>query len=296
MNWRVVFVLVFASVMMPSGVNRASANLISQWNFNTVTAAPYNSPAPDIGSGVASVLGMDNNYVFSSGNTITGTGTFVPGTVIATGSTASAEILATPGDPNGFANAWRIRGPATNAGPGTGNGWNLAAPEYSQGVQFFTSTVGYTSVGFHFDWFTTTQGVKNLQAQYTVNGTTWMNFNNPLVAVSNGFYAGTINLDFSTIPGAANNPLFGVRLVSTYDPTLNPLNYGSADGGQNGVYNNNSGNWRFADVGFTGAAAPVPEPPSLLGCSAAVVLFLVYRCRRNRRASAELGGRADAAV
>jgi hypothetical protein len=36
-------------------------------DFGTVTAAPYNNPAPDIGSGVASVLGMDNNYTFSSG-------------------------------------------------------------------------------------------------------------------------------------------------------------------------------------------------------------------------------------
>jgi hypothetical protein len=285
MTWRVLLVLICGSMTMGSGVNQASADVITQWNFNTVTAAPYNNPAPDIGSGVATVLGMDNNYTFSSGNTITGTGTFVPGTVIATGSTASADVLATPGDPNGFANTWRIRGPASNTDPGTGNGWNLAAPQYSQGVQFSTSTVGYSNVGFHFDWFTTTQGVKDLQAQYTVNGTTWINLNNPLTAVSNGFYAGTINLDFSAISGAANDPLFGVRLVSTYDPTLSPLNYGSADGGQNGVYNNNSGNWRFADVGFTGA--PVPEPSSLLVCTAAISLCLVYRLRIRAEVEAD---------
>jgi hypothetical protein len=281
MNSRVGFVVICASIMLASGATRAPAAIISQWNFGTVTAAPYNSPPPDIGSGVASVLGMDNNYTFSSGNTITGTGTFTPGTVIATGSTAAADVIATAGDPNGFANAWRVRGPAANTGPGTGNGWNLAAPQYSQGAQFSTSTVGFTNVGFHFDWFTTTQGVKNMQVQYTVNGTTWTNINNPLTAVSNDFFAGTINVDFSAVAGVADNPLFGVRLVSAYDLTLSPLNYGSADGGQNGVYNNNSGNWRFANVGFTGAAAaPVPEPASLLLCSVAAGLGLAYRrCR-----------------
>jgi hypothetical protein len=240
-----------------------------------------------MGSGVASVLGMDNNYTFSSGNTITGTGTFIPGTVIATGSTASADVLPTAGDPNGLSNAWRVRGPATNNGAGTGNGWNLAAPQYSQGVQFSTSTVGFTNVSFHFDWFTTTQGVRNLQEQYTVNGTTWNNINTALTAVSNGFYAGTINIDFSSIAGAGNNPLFGVRLVSAYDPTLDPLNYGSADGGQSGVYNNNSGNWRFADVGFTGDVAAVPEPSSLLLSSLALGLSLWYERRRPRKIKAD---------
>ena len=78
MNRRVGFVLVCASVVIACDVNRSSAEVITQWNFGTVTSAPYNNPAPDIGSGAASVLGMDNNYIFSSGNTITGTGTLFP--------------------------------------------------------------------------------------------------------------------------------------------------------------------------------------------------------------------------
>ena len=253
----------FALSLLASVATRASADTITQWNFGTVTAAPDNSPTPDVGSGVATVLGMTNNYTFSSNNTITGTGTFTPGTVIATGSVASADILATSGDPNGLANAWRVRGPATNNGTGTGNGWALQAPQYTQGAQFSVSTVGYTNVSFHFDWFSTTQGVLNMQEQYTLNGTTWININPLLTAVSNG-WATTQTIDFSGIAGAANDPNFGVRLVSAYDPNLSPLNYGSADGGQSGVYNNNSGNWRFADVGFSGTAAAVPEPSSLL--------------------------------
>jgi hypothetical protein len=271
----------FALSLVASGATRASADAITQWNFGTVTAAPDNSPAPNVGSGVATVLGMTNNDTFSSNNTITGTGTFTPGTIIATGSAASADILSTAGDPNGFANAWRVRGPATDNVnvPGTGNGWALQAPQYTQGAQFSVSTVGYTSISFHFDWFTTTQGVLNMQEQYTLDGTNWINIKPLLTAVSNG-WAAPQTIDFLGIAGAANDPNFGVRLVSAYDPNLSPLNYGSADGGQNGVYNNNSGNWRFADVGFSGTVQAVPEPSSLL--LGVLGLGLIVGCARRR--------------
>ncbi|MGZ3381912.1 MAG: hypothetical protein ACXVBB_16840, partial [Isosphaeraceae bacterium] len=72
--------------------------------------------------------------------------------------------------------------------------------------------------------------------QYTLNGTTWININSPLTAVSDGWLAPqTIN--FSGIAGASNDPNFGVRLVSVYDNSLSFPNYGSADGGQGGYYN-----------------------------------------------------------
>lgn len=108
--------LAFATLCMVAGATKAQADTISQWNFSTVEAAPYNSPAPDVGKGVATVLGMDNNYIFSSGNTITGSGTFTYTTLYSIGSVAYADITATPGDPNGFANAWRIRGPSNSPG------------------------------------------------------------------------------------------------------------------------------------------------------------------------------------
>src|SRR5208283_3606356 len=171
-------------------------------------------------------------------------------------------------------NAWRIRGPSNSPGAPQGNGWALQAPQYTQGAQFSSSTAGYTNVSFHFDWYTTTQGVKNLQEQYTLNGTTWININSPLTAVSDGWLAPqTIN--FSGIAGASNDPNFGVRLVSVYDNSLPFPNYGSADGGQGGYYNNNSGNWRFADVGFTGTA--VPEPSSYILSIVALAGLIVWR-------------------
>lgn len=135
------FCIAIATLSIVVGATDALADVtISQWNFGTVESAPYNSPTPDVGSGTASVLGMTNNYTFSSGNTITGSGTFIPGVIDGTVSTPSADIttVGTPADPNGFLNAWRIRGPsnAVNGTGGLGNGWALQAPQYSQGAQF----------------------------------------------------------------------------------------------------------------------------------------------------------------
>jgi hypothetical protein len=288
---RKTFLVAVTAVVLVNAADPAWAATIAiaQWNFPKVTAAPDNNPAPDAGAGVATVLGMDNTYTFSGNNTITGTGTFTFTGPSSTGSMAFADITATSGDPNGLLNAWRIRGPSNNLGDPQGNGWALQAPQYTQGAQFSASTVGFTNVSFHFDWFTTTQGVKNLQEQYTLDGTTWHNINGPLTAVSNNF-APTQTIDFSAIAGASNNPNFGVRLVSAYSTALNPLNYGSADGGQNGVYNNNSGNWRFADVGFTGS---VPEPRSLLLFS--VGLGLSLACALLPRAKVVWNARRRAA-
>jgi hypothetical protein len=43
MNWRIGFILVCAAVMIACDVNRSSAEVITQWNFETVTGAPYNT-------------------------------------------------------------------------------------------------------------------------------------------------------------------------------------------------------------------------------------------------------------
>jgi len=269
-----------APLLLVATATDSSAGVITQWNFGTVHAGPYNNPAPDVGTGVATVLGMDNNYTFSGTNTITGTGTFTFTGPSSVGSVAFADIIATAGDPNGFANAWRVRGPSNTLGDPQGNGWALQAPQYTQGAQFTASTANYYNISFHFDWFCTTQGVKNLQEQYTIDGKTWVNINSPLTAVSNAF-APSQTINFAGISGVNNNANFGVRLVSVYDPTLPILNYGSAAGG---YYNNNSGNWRFANVGFVGTAA-IPEPSPILLGGLFACLFCGYSYIKKGRLS-----------
>ena len=148
-------------------------NVIADWTFQSEPASTLdNSPAPDIGSGTATTLGMTNNYTYST----------TPPTV---GSNTGDDVLSTSGTFNtSFTeNLWRIRG-STLGGPLAGNGWNLAAPEYSQGIELDTSTVGYSNIVFSFDWYSTTQGIRDLQVQYNTNGNDgtgsgWVNYSGP---------------------------------------------------------------------------------------------------------------------
>jgi hypothetical protein len=255
---------------------RADFSTITEWNFNTigVKPAPYNSPAPTTGTGTAIILGMNNSY--NGGNT------------------ANADILLTAGtaDPSFTEDTWRIRGTSHN-------GWAThaaGAAQYTQGIELDTSTVGYTGIKFSFDWYSTTQGIRDLQFQYnlnTANSSGWTNFGGTsptgtYIAVSNDFYnapgSPTITVDLSGITGANNDANFGVRLVSAFDSTGNvPNDYASAQlsGGNTVIYNNSSGNWRFGTLNFSGNLASAPEPSSIaLLASAGAVLAIYARKRR----------------
>jgi hypothetical protein len=244
----------------------AGASLFAGWDFNndsnsTVTVSGVsgtftinNSPAPSIGTGVATPLGMTNGYTYSTS----------PVTV---GSNAGADITSTEGstDPNSDfnSNSWRVRGLNNTSGPpGTGNGWNTAAPEYSQGAEFDVPTTGQYHVVFQYDWYVTAQGFRDLQAQYNtniLNPAGWTNVGPIQVTPDGGGFVNQITVDFTAlgVTGVDNNPNFGVRLVGVYDPTYSgpgaPTYTGaSLTNGQPTVYNNNSGNWRFDEINFFG--------------------------------------------
>jgi hypothetical protein len=252
---------------LPAGVS-----LFAGWDFNNdsntsvtfknITGSPKfkidNSPAPSIGAGIATPLGMTNNYTFSTS----------PVTV---GSNAGADITATEGstDPNSDfnSNSWRVRGLNNTAGPaGEGNGWNTAAPQYSQGAEFDVPTTGHYHVVMQYDWYVTAQGFRDLQAQCNTNianANGWKNAGPLQVTPDGGGFVNQITLDFDALGvcSADNNPNFGVRLVGAYDPTYTgpgaPTYTGaSLTNGQPTVYNNNSGNWRFDEVNFFGNNSP----------------------------------------
>ena len=142
--------------------------------------------------------------------------------------------------------------------------------QYSQGVQFTTTTAGYDNVILSFNWASTAQGIANMQVQYNTNVNNaggWTNVGSLLTATvgnssSGGSYqTDTINFDALGITAADNDPTLGIRLVAAYNPTLG--NFASASSviaGAPAAYNNSSGNWRFADVQFDGTLAPVPLP------------------------------------
>jgi uncharacterized repeat protein (TIGR03803 family) len=224
---------------------------VTAWNFDTsdktgkaIPAAASTSPDPSTGSGTAGSIGM---------NLITGPDT-------------SAVVTGAGSSDAGTSNqAWRIAG---------NNGWNSAAPIASQGAQFFSSTVGKTGVFVQFDLNPTLAGEGNLAVEYTTDGgNTW---NDAPVLSTNGdagisvlsnttspntilgrYFAMTggalwynrLTADFTGIPGVANNPNFGVRLVnaSTGADCVNAT-------GQ--AFNNASGIWAFDEVDISGVLAP----------------------------------------
>jgi hypothetical protein len=202
-------------------MSTAGASTVADWQFDTdaVVAAPYNSPAPNVGSGTTTTIGM----LGGASDDITSIGSPAPG--------------------NG--NVFRVRGV-------TNNGWSNTAAQFSQGIEFDESTVGYSNITLGVDWASSTNGILNMEVQYTTNGgVSWTNA--ALETATTASYT-TDTVSFGA--AAANSAGFGVRLVSAYNPTLST--YESASGG--GAYANGAGNWRLSDVSITGTVAPVPLP------------------------------------
>jgi hypothetical protein len=242
--------------------NSTTAGIITQWNM--ASAGGTNThPTPNTGSGTANPLGMKNSYSLNCGSGCS-----------FTGSVNSEDLTATPGGTNQSysAKAWRIRGTGNNNGGTSGNGWSTQAPQYTQGAQFLVNTTGYHNIAFEYDWYVTAQGARNLQAQYTTDGTTWTNVGPLYVGPAGGdAYYPQIEINFAAlgIHTVDNNPNFGVQLVSAYDPTFvgpgtpctiptvnpAPCTYTAAKLSSAGApvqLNNTSGNWRFDEINVLG--------------------------------------------
>ena len=265
----------------PTIVSTGPANntgIIAGWDFaNYAVSSKANiaAPAADLGpnaaTATASGFGMTNNYWCSA----TPAGSLLAGY----GSVNFDDVAANSGNSVSTSNEWRIRGDGA-AGPTPCNGWDLDAPQYSQGAQFAADTTGVANVLLEYDWYSTAQGFHNLQVQYSLNvkATTpvWTNIGPTQIAVPKG-YNNQLTVDFTNVPGAGNNPNFGIRFASAYDPTLPAGSYidgdysNPADGntktvnfaagqeytgattaadGAPAIYNDNSGNWRFSNVKF----------------------------------------------
>jgi hypothetical protein len=291
---RSIFAVSVAVASFAFGVSGAvqASSIITDWNFGSPTLsstnnANYSPAAATTGTGTATALGMTNGYTYTNG---------AGGTYLGTGSVTDSDIVndspngSKNGSTYGTGNVWRIRGASGTGTSGSGNnGWNISAPEYSQGAEFDTSTVGYTVTQLSFNWAATTQGVDNLQVQYNLNvnnASGWTNVgsvwsatvdNNATSSAGSGFATDTVSL--AGISGLGNDPNFGIRLVSAYNPTLGNQ-YASATSVLSGTpaeINNMSGNWRIADVQIDGTPVPLPASVWLLLSSCAGVAFFSRR-------------------
>lgn len=226
----------------------ASADVVTQWNFQGITVGINNSPAPSTGAGTATVLGMDNTL-----NGVTSVAAAdVFGNAPANGSTDPLQ-----GGTTG--RVWRIRGGAAPGGPAA-NGWSSFAPQFSQGAQFAVATTNYSGISVSYDIYVTDRGPAHWQLQYTIDGTAWTSAG-PLGFASlagDRWYNGN-TVDLTGVAAADNNPLFAIRVVTAYAPGT--TSYFAADGGP---MSNTSGNWRF-DMVTVSAVVPSPAAVGLLG-------------------------------
>jgi len=227
----------------------ASAAPVTQWSFDNLAIGVNNSPSIVLGTGTAIPLGLTNNLTTPA-------------------SVTQADVLVNAGSSNPAASnqSWRLRG----AGTGSGNGWAITAPQYTQGAQFSTSTAGFQNIVLTYDWSPTTQGVKHQQAQYSTDGSTWTNVGPLRVGPASEAWVNNLTVDMTSIAGVNDNPLFGVRIVSAFAP--DGANAGSYNNLSGAIINGTSGNWRIDSILISGDVIPEPTTLGLIAAAGFVAL------------------------
>ena len=262
------------AALLIASLSAAKATAITDWDFDSYAIGVTNSPVPSTGTGVATALGMNNSY--NNTNSI-----------------STPDILSSPGASTGSSSqGWRVRG--ASAAPDAGNGWSSQAPIGTQGAEFDASTAGFNSIQVSFDIDTTAQAERNLQLEYTLNGSTWFNAtltlagslgyltNNSTSAntVDGSYYIlgsgwnNDITANLTGITGANNDADFGIRIVNA--------STGADDVNVSGnALNNTSGNWRYDNVLISGIA-DVPEPSTFALAGLGLAGLVAFR-KRSRK-------------
>ena len=276
----VTLAITVGAIFLPISQSKAQST-ITKWTFENDSIATNLSPAPSIGTGTATSLGMG---IYQTP---------------AIGSNAPDVLLGVTADTgsNGVSNTsniWRVRakgGSGTNAA----NGWSSSAPIGTQGAEFAESTVGYSNINIRFDWYTTTQGEANLMFRYTTDGSTWNNATLSLSGSDGGLNLLTNSSSSNTVMGSyvqaiGQNWFTGLTVTVTNSNAANDPNFAfevvNASTGidciaaAGSALNNTSGNWRFDNVTVSGTA--VPEPSTYALFIVAISLLLAAGFRRTK--------------
>jgi len=173
-----------------------SQTTLALWNFNgdattTVPGGPT-SPTPVIGAGTATLIGGV-------------TGSFASG--VASGGSSDPVTTSPPNY------GW---GTTTYAASGTEN--------KQRGTQYNVSTVGYAGITFMFDQRLSNTANNTYVAQYTVNGTDWVDaqtftFTPAATGTGDTWYKNR-TVDLSSVTALDNNANAAFRVVSAFDPTF----------------------------------------------------------------------------
>ena len=160
------------------------------WNFNqTNFPNTLNSPAPWFGVGIASAVGGCND----------------PGTSPISGAVD-------PSDGPGFGLG------SVNYSWGTAN-YPASGGNKQNGVQFNVSTVGAKNIRVSYDSRVSATASDYERLQYTTDGSTWIDYpsSSTFGGVATTYVSYSYNL--SGFPGVANNPNFGIRVVTEFQST-----------------------------------------------------------------------------
>lgn len=251
-------------------------NVLAFWDFNgpeftnyTVNPSCTVTPAPFIGVGSALAVGT----------------AYSPGPYPQTSSSFSPfSGSVDPNNGNGFesypAYAYAPGYPAhtppfswgTSQYPTNGN----PALNKTAGVQFNVSTVGAKNIQLYYE--SRFSGTASLyeRLQYTTDGITWIDYPTSSTWTSTAITWYPFNYNFTGFSGVANNPNFGVRVVSEYQSTAT---YG-VSGNTNFVGAANtygtSGTLTYDVVTFSGAAITNNNVPPILTVGFANTNMLDY--------------------
>lgn len=140
------------------------------------------------------------------------------------------------------------------------------------GVQFNVSTLGAKNIKLSFDLRGTPTASKYLRLQYTTNGTDFVDYPASLIIASvQASTYNSYNYDLTGFPGVANNPNFGVRIVTEFESTAlynntNDATYVAISGSYS-----SAGTLSFDLVDITGDAIVGNNKPPTIGTIPATV-------------------------
>jgi hypothetical protein len=234
--------LVVGAVVAVVAASASAQTIITQWNFNgAAIPGGGTSPTTAIGAGSASLIG----------------GTTSPGGNSGTGSSDPATV-------NNL--GWQTTTyPAQGANSGTAGG------------QFLVSTVNFAAITVKFDQRHSNTSSRWVRIQYTLTGAggPWID-GADFSATAGDTWFNERTLDLSAVSGANNNPNFGFRVVSIFDPST-PGAYSAS----NPASTYAGGTLRFDMVTVSGTPS-VPTPPtgqvalsSALSCTSGTIQALV---------------------
>jgi hypothetical protein len=211
----------------------AKADIIAQWNFNSVPADGHpntGTTAPSVGTGTALSIGG-----------------------------------VTPGFSDGCTND-----PASSSDD---SGWAISdypareTGNKTAGVQFSLSTVGYSNIVVRWDQRVSSTASKYHRFQYSTNGTTFYDYSLPVIMQaapsSQSYYEAQTN-NLGAIAGVANNPNFAFQIVSEFEDSAIGTGMNDYVTVSNSNYSPSSGTVRFDYVTIFGTLIPGGNTPPFI--------------------------------